>query len=137
MSFHAIASFAKAKYFAYLKRKENATTWLAVGLGNIFKMKKRQYLTEFRAGAIDKWRVDSLQKVVIGLNNAQKMRSYFIQWKEQSEKKTLIKELNEEGPVREQDFNYRSELRNIKDLMKEEGYDGEDLDGALKSHKTH
>jgi hypothetical protein len=39
--------------------------------------------------------------------------------------------LYEEGPIREEGFNYRSELKNIKGMLKEEGYDDNDLDGAL------
>jgi hypothetical protein len=44
-------------------------------------------------------------------------------WKEAAAKRSLAKELNEEGPVREEDFNYKSELRNINRMLKDEGYD--------------
>lgn len=44
---------------------------------------------------------------------------------------SLTQHLNEEGPVRDQDFGYRSELRNIKDLMKAEGYDQSEMENAL------
>jgi len=40
MGYHAIASFAKAKAFAFAKRKENASIWFAESLGLIFKQKK-------------------------------------------------------------------------------------------------
>ena len=77
-----------------------------------------------------------MQKTVLSLNHVKHLRNYFVQWKHQAENYSLSIELYEEGPVREQDFNYKSELRNIKDMMKEEGYDGEDLDGALKNHES-
>jgi hypothetical protein len=35
----------------------------------------------------------------------------------------LANDLYEEGPVREEDFNYKSELRNLKDMLDSEGYD--------------
>ena len=47
---------------------------------------------------------------------------------------TLATDLYETGPVREQDYHYKSELRNIKDLMKSEGYDEEDTGKALTQH---
>lgn len=49
----------------------------------------------------------------------------------------LAKDLYETGPVREQDYLYKSELRNIKDLMKNEGYDEEDMGKALTMHDQH
>jgi len=36
MGYHAIASFAKAKAFAFAKRKENASIWFAESLAKIF-----------------------------------------------------------------------------------------------------
>jgi hypothetical protein len=59
------------------------------------------------------------------------MRDFFLRWKENSEKAMLAKDLYETGPVREQDYLYKSELRNIKELMKNEGYDEEDTGKAL------
>lgn len=53
-------------------------------------------------------------------------------WKEAAAKHSLAKELNEEGPVREEDFNYKSELRNINRMLKDEGYDEQDIGQALR-----
>jgi len=40
MGYHAIASFAKAKAFAFTKRKENASIWFAESMDLIFKQKQ-------------------------------------------------------------------------------------------------
>lgn len=65
------------------------------------------------------------------------MRDFFGRWRENSTKVMLAKDLYETGPVREQDYLYKSELRNIKDLMKNEGYDEEDTGKALSQHDQH
>jgi hypothetical protein len=71
------------------------------------------------------------------LTHANKMRDFFHRWRENSTKVMLAKDLYETGPVREQDYLYKSELRNIKDLMKNEGYDEEDTGKALIQHDQH
>ena len=53
-------------------------------------------------------------------------------WKEAAAKSSLAKELNEEGPVREEDFNYKSELKNINRMLKDEGYDDQEIGQALR-----
>lgn len=45
------------------------------------------------------------------------MRNFFNQWREQAEKEALSKDLYEAGQVRLQDVSYKSELKNIKDLL--------------------
>jgi hypothetical protein len=44
----------------------------------------------------------------------------------------LKKELNDEGPIREDDFAYRSQLKNLKVMLNEEGYDEQELSQAMK-----
>ena len=65
------------------------------------------------------------------LTHTYKLRDFFVRWRENSTKLMLAKDLYETGPVREQDYLYKSELRNIKELMKNEGYDEEDTGKAL------
>lgn len=51
------------------------------------------------------------------------MRHYFLKWKEVSNEKTLVKEMHEEGPIRDQVFEAEVEYKNLKNFMKVEGYD--------------
>jgi len=59
------------------------------------------------------------------------LRDVFQRWRYQTEQKSLAIELHEEGPIREQDFNYKSELRNLKDMLTYEGYDDAEMFKAL------
>jgi hypothetical protein len=51
-----------------------------------------------------------------------KMRVYFLKWKHNTEKDLLALEMHNEGPVREQIFEERINLKNLEKFMGEEGY---------------
>ena len=51
-----------------------------------------------------------------------KIRAYFLRWKQRDQTEKLKEEMNEEGPVREQIFEENITLKNLVNLMKEEGY---------------
>ena len=44
--------------------------------------------------------------------------------------------MNEEGPIREEAFQYRVELINLTDFLKKEGYDDKEILDALKEEKS-
>lgn len=43
--------------------------------------------------------------------------------------------MHEEGPVREEVFDARSEFKNLKNFMNDEGYDDKHIADALKQEK--
>lgn len=57
-------------------------------------------------------------------------------WKKGSDCKTLAKEMNEEGPIREQVFEERILLQNHKNFMSKEGFDEKEIQQALKDEKA-
>jgi hypothetical protein len=61
-----------------------------------------------------------------------KARTYFQRWKETAQKQTVIIELNEEGPVREEVFEQRQILENCKNFMRDEGYHEKEIEQVLK-----
>jgi hypothetical protein len=63
------------------------------------------------------------------------MRYYFTQWKEVSNQRTLVKEMHEEGPIREEVFEARIQLQNHKDFLTSEGYDPKQIQEAIKAEK--
>jgi len=71
-----------------------------------------------------------MKKFTIGLGANRLLRSGFRRWQEQATSSSLVKEMHEEGAVRIEEANYRSELRNIKELMNHEGYDDQDITKA-------
>lgn len=131
MSFSSVKSFAKAKEFVYEKRKENASIWFAESLESLFRRKKLSYLTHLRGRALNKRKVETLKKYVVGQNLDKTMRKLFLRWREQSNKKSLALELYDEGPVRHQEIGLKADLKNIKSYMKQEGYDDQDTATAL------
>lgn len=132
----SLKSYARAKAFAYDKRKQNSSIWFALALESLFNKKKKGYLSELRVRAINKRRVDTLKRLTVTLNQGRRMRDFFQQWKEQAEKEALAKDLYEGGQVRLQDANYKSELKNIKDLLQKEGYDDSEITKAQQSEVT-
>lgn len=130
---NAIKSYSKAKSFVYSKRKENSSIWFAESLARLFAKKKHAYLSDFRVRCINKRKVDSLKKLTVEQNLSKSLRGFFLKWKEQSEKEALSRELYEAGQIRQQDNAYRSELRNIKEMMSNEGYDEQDINQAKVS----
>jgi len=63
------------------------------------------------------------------------VRHFFLKWKHQSNERSLAKEMNEEGPVREEVFEERIKYENLKCLLKDEGYEERDIAGALNQEK--
>jgi hypothetical protein len=64
------------------------------------------------------------------------LRQAFQSWRDRSDKSSLAIELYEEGPIREQDFNYKSEMSNLKDMLIQEGYDDSEIARALTGHSS-
>lgn len=75
--------------------------WLVETLQALYINRLNSHVTAFRRRCINKAKVDSLKKVVVGQTIMKALRQAFTQWKEQSEKTTLVAELHDEGPVRE------------------------------------
>jgi hypothetical protein len=67
VGYHAIKSYAKAKGFAYKKRKQNATIWLGEALNSVFSKKMSQYLTHFKIRCLNKRKIDTLKRLTISL----------------------------------------------------------------------
>ena len=64
--FNAIKSFAKSKAFVFAKRKENSTIWLAEALSSIYLRKLNSHMTTFRKRCINRSKVETLKKIVVG-----------------------------------------------------------------------
>jgi hypothetical protein len=58
-------------------------------------------------------------------------RHMFNTWRRNADLKTLAKEMEEEGPIREQVFEHKMNFMNCVDFLTEEGYDNEDIKEAL------
>ena len=100
-SFHAIEAFSNSKKFVFRNRKQISSIWLGESLNHVFEKRMRSYLTDFRMRCINKRKIDCIKKFTVGQNLGKVLREAFRQWREQSNKETLSKELYEEGPVRE------------------------------------
>jgi hypothetical protein len=60
-----------------------------------------------------------------------KLRHFFMKWKEGASERTLAMEMHDEGPIREEVFYIKAKLKNLRRLMAEEGYDEKDIQAAL------
>jgi hypothetical protein len=80
--YNAIKSYSKAKNFAFMKRKENATIWVGEALNGIFTNRIRQYLTHFRGRCWNKRKIDTVKRLTISLNLTRTLREGFLKWKE-------------------------------------------------------
>ena len=56
-----------------------------------------------------------------------KLRHFFLKWRDASNEKTLALEMHEEGPVREEVFESKAVLKNLKEFMTKEGYDEKEI----------
>jgi len=74
-----------------------------------------------------KKKVEQIKGFTILLNIGNMVRFYFNNWKESANKASLSKEMHEEGPIREEIFEDKIVLSNIRDLMKSEGYHEKDV----------
>jgi hypothetical protein len=72
--YHAIKSYAKAKGFAFKKRKENATIWLGEALNSVFNKKMSQYLAHFKIRSLNKRKIDTLKRLTISLTLMNSLR---------------------------------------------------------------
>jgi hypothetical protein len=72
--YHAIKSYAKAKGFAFKKRKENATIWLGEALNSVFSKKMSQYLAHFKIRSLNKRKIDTLKRLTISLTLMNSLR---------------------------------------------------------------
>jgi hypothetical protein len=57
-------------------------------------------------------------------------------WKEQAALTSLAKEMQEEGPRREEIFEDRILLVNTKDLLAKEGYNEKEIEDGLKEEMS-
>jgi hypothetical protein len=73
----AIKSYYKAKNFALMKRKENATIWMGEALNGVFTNRMRQNLTCFRVRCWNKRKIDTLKRMTISLNLTRTLRDGF------------------------------------------------------------
>jgi hypothetical protein len=72
--YHAIKSYAKAKGFAFKKRKENAAIWLGEALNSVFHKKMSQYLAHFKIRSLNKRKIDTLKRLTISLTLTNSIR---------------------------------------------------------------
>jgi hypothetical protein len=77
-------------------------------LQSIFTKKMSSYLTLFKVRCLNKRKVDTLKRLAISLTLVTTLRDGFLRWKERASLEQLKKDLNDEGPIREEDFAYRS-----------------------------
>lgn len=68
-----------------------------------------------------------LKSFTILQNIGKQMRHFFLKWKEMSNERSLLKEMHEEGPVREEVFEAAHEMRNLKKFMTKEGYNEKEV----------
>lgn len=68
-------------------------------------------------------------------NIGNKMRHFFLKWRDMSNERTLALEMHEEGPVRAEVFEAKVTLKNLKAFMSTEGYDNKEIEEALNSEK--
>ncbi len=74
----AIKSYAKAKSFAYMKRKENATIWFGEALNSVVNKKMSQYLTHLKIQCLNKRKIDTLKRLIISLTLSNTLREGFL-----------------------------------------------------------
>lgn len=56
-----------------------------------------------------------------------KVRHFFLRWKDAAYERSTALEMHEEGPVREEVFEANVQLKNLKEFMAKEGYDPKDI----------
>ncbi len=76
-----------------------------------------------------------LKSFTILHNIGNKLRHFFLRWKEGSDERALEKEMLEEGPVREEVFEAKAEFKNLKKLLEQEGYNDKEIQKALNDQK--
>jgi hypothetical protein len=62
-----------------------------------------------------------LRKAVIKYYITRRIREYFDEWKQESEKRGVVKYMNEEGPVAIETYNLKKLLHNLKLACLEDG----------------
>lgn len=97
----------RAKNYVHNKKKEHATKDIYAILSGLMVRRMTNYYNDlkYRTNNRYKQNVTKVFTLVHYLSN--KTRAYFQRWKEIADKKAVIQELNEEGPVREEVFEQR------------------------------
>lgn len=126
-----MASFSRSKGFVHDKNKENAAINIFSLLENTLLNKKSQYLTELRVRCIQRRNENWVKGFTIIRKFTQSLRYHFNQWKEGAQLRSVVKEMNDEGPIREQAFEERSTLINLTEFLHLEGYDDSEILAAL------
>lgn len=104
MGYNAIISFSKAKNYVQQKKKENSTKDIYNILNNLILRRKTQYLSDLKYQTLGLYKSNVFKAFTVMHNMSNKLRQCFNKWKKHSNFNTLVKEMNEEGPVREEMF---------------------------------
>lgn len=136
-SFIALGSFSRAKTFVFDKRQENAAFSLNHFLEGAVLRRKGQYFGEFKIKCNQKKSDNWVKGFTIIGNFTKSLRWHFQQWREGAELRSVAKEMHEEGPIREDAFDKRNKLINLTDFLHKEGYDDQEILGALQVKRVH
>ena len=103
-------------------------------LSNLYTNKMTRYYNDLKYRTNNRYK-QNVHKVFTMIHHlSNKTRAYFLRWKETADKKALIQEIHEEGPVREQVFEQRQVLENCKNFMRDEGYSEREIQQILKNN---
>jgi hypothetical protein len=132
LGYNAIMSFSRAKLFVHNKQKEMSSKEIYGILNNLIQRKKCAYLAELKFRTLGSYKHNVIKAYTVLHNVSNKLRVYFQRWKDSTAKSELSEEMHWEGPVREEIFEERINMKNLENLMREEGYSEEDIQLALK-----
>jgi hypothetical protein len=129
--FDAISSFSRAKAFVHSQRKANSVFATCSALQVLINKKRHQYFIDFRLRCMRKSEQDMHKALTILHAVSNRKRHMFNKWRTNADLMTLAKEMEEEGPIREQVFEHKMNFMNCVDFLTAEGYDNEDIKEAL------
>eukprot|EP00347_Sterkiella_histriomuscorum_P005910 403354803 len=135
LSFNGIHSFSNAKNYVHQTRKQNASNDIQSILTKLVMRRKQQYLNDLRVRSLLSKKEHMIKSFTILQCVGNKLRHFFLKWKETANERTVALEMHEEGPIREEVFEANIQLKNIKEFMSKEGYDPKDIQEALKKEK--
>jgi hypothetical protein len=126
-AFLDISSFARAKAFAHQRRKEQAARDLVNHMDMLKKRQLESTISQLKVVPIMRYNKGLKQFNTVMRNFTDQQRRCFQLWKNKAQEHTLVKEMNEEGPIREEIWNLNKDQTNLRMFMTEEGYTPEDI----------
>jgi hypothetical protein len=71
----------------------------------------------------DRRKKENTIRSMLGSLNSRRIHEYWQRWRDQAELATVVKDVNECGPVVEEVLEWRTKLNSLKDFMDNEGYE--------------